>query len=182
MITTGLRVIRGAFRVLWVAGMLALVALVALPHVLGVLDRQLYLVRGGSMDPDIPVGAIVITHDVDPATIRAGDVITFRVGSAAVVTHRVTAVTGGSEVSFSTKGDANEDADPVPVPANAVLGRVEVEFPTVGLVLNALTSTPGMVVILGLFGTLLVGGWFIDELVMTVNSASRRRAPAGQRI
>ena len=180
MLINALRVIRGAFRVLWVAGMFALVALVALPHVLGVVDRQLYIVRGGSMTPNIPIGSLLITHEVDPQTIQTGDVITFRVGTSAVVTHRVSGVSGGSQLSFDTKGDANESADPVPVPADAVLGRVDVELPTLGLVLNTLASTPGMLVVLGIFGSLLIGGWFMDELVSTVSAASRRRAAEGQ--
>jgi signal peptidase I len=169
-----LKVIRGAFRVLWIAGMLVLVSLVALPHVLGALDRQMYIVRGGSMTPQIPIGAMVVTHEVDATAIRAGDVITFRVGTGNVVTHRVTQVTGDSQLAFETKGDANDTEDAVPVPADAVLGRVELDVPTLGFVVNALASTAGMVVILGIFGTLLIGGWFIDELAATVVGTTRR--------
>jgi signal peptidase len=173
MLIKSLRVTRTCFRILWIAGVVALIALVGLPHVLGLLGRDVYVVRGASMSPDIPIGAVVVVDDIDRSAIKPGDVITFRVGTGNVVTHRVTAVNPGPELSFATKGDASNSADPVPVPANAVLGRVEFDVPTVGLIMTTLASTAGMVVVLGLFGALLIGGWFIDELVATVTPGRR---------
>ena len=180
MLVTVLRVVRTAFRVLWVAGLIAVLGLFALPHVLGVVGGEVYVVRGGSMSPDIPIGSIVITDSVDPHSIAVGDVITFRVGSASVVTHRVTAVSGGSQLSFDTKGDANNATDPVPVPADAVLGRVEFSAPSVGLVMTILGTAAGLIVTLAILGALLIGGWFIDELVATVRRPDSRGAAAEQ--
>lgn len=40
-----------------------------------------------------------------------------------LVTHRVVGIAPGSELAFTTKGDANVTADPVPVPARLVRGR-----------------------------------------------------------
>jgi signal peptidase len=150
--------------------------MLALPHVLGVVGGQVYVVRGGSMSPDIPIGSIVITDPVDPHSIAVGDVITFRVGNASVVTHRVTGISGGSQLSFDTKGDANNAADPVPVPADAILGRVEFSAPSVGLAMTILSTVGGLVVAFGILGALLIGGWFIDELEATVRRASSREA------
>jgi len=158
-------VIRAAFRALWVAGVLALLALVAVPHGLDVLDRQTYVVSGASMAPAIPIGSVVVTQPVDAREVEPGDVITFRVGSGKVVTHRVLDVTGGSEIAFATKGDANASADPVTVPAGALLGRVVLAMPVVGLILTVLATTAGTLIALGILATLLLGGWFIDELV-----------------
>lgn len=182
MLIHSLRVTRTAFRILWIAGMVALIALVAMPHLLGVFGRQVYIVRGASMTPEIPIGAVVVVGQVDRTTIQTGDVITFRVGTGNVVTHRVTAVNGGSELSFATKGDASSSADPVPVPADAVLGKVEFDIPAIGLVMTTLASPAGMIVVLGIFGTLLIGGWFIDELVATLVPGNRRGAVAEQAI
>jgi signal peptidase I len=173
-----LRVIRGCFRALWVAGVVAVVSIVAMPHVLGAFDRQMYVVRGASMTPDIALGAVVVVHEVDPAQIRVGDVITFRAGSGVVVTHRVTQVSAGSQLSFATKGDASDAPDPVVVPAEAVVGVVELDVPALGLLLTTLASTGGTVLVLGLLVTLLLGGWFIDELVATVAPLAARRSVA----
>jgi signal peptidase len=178
MLIDSLRVVRTSFRVLWIGGMIALIALVAMPHVVGVFGRQVYIVRGASMSPEIQIGAVVLIDHVDRSQIKTGDVITFRVGSGNVVTHRVTAVLGDSELSFSTKGDASNSADPVPVPADAVLGRVQFSVPAIGLVMTTLSSTAGMIVVFGIFGTLLLGGWFIDELVATLVPGKRRGAVA----
>lgn len=176
MVITALNMLRGAFRMMWLVGISALIALVALPHVLGLLDRQMYVVRGASMTPEIPIGAVIVIREVDARIIQPGDVITFRAGSGTIVTHRVTQVSGGSQLAFSTKGDASQAPDPVVVPAEAVLGRVELHIPTLGLALTVLASTAGMMIVLGLFATLLLGGWFIDELVATVSPLALGRA------
>jgi signal peptidase I len=177
-----LRVTRSAFRVAWFACLGSLIVLVALPTLLGLVGRQMYIVRGASMDPGIPLGAIVVVEHVDPALIASGDVVTFRIGSASVVTHRVLAVTGGSQLSFATKGDANQTADPVPVPGDAVIGRVDFDVPAVGFFLATLATTMGMVVVVAILASLLIGGWFIDDLVATLASSRRRGVVAEQRV
>jgi len=51
------------------------------------------------------------------------------------------------------------------VPAGALLGRVVLAMPVVGLILTVLATTAGTLIALGILATLLLGGWFIDELV-----------------
>src|SRR5215213_3108088 len=84
-------------------------------------------VLSGSMSPGLPVGGMAFVRPVDAATLEPGDVITFQrqPGAPELVTHRVLAVddADGSPV-FTTKGDANEDADLDPVPASAVRGKI----------------------------------------------------------
>ena len=41
----------------------------------------MYIVRGASMTPEIPLGAVVVIHRVAPDGNRPGDVITFRSAS-----------------------------------------------------------------------------------------------------
>lgn len=180
MLVTALQILRTGFRILWIAGLIAIVGLLALPHVLGFMGREVYVVGGGSMSPAVPIGSIVVTESVDPHTIGVGDVITFRVGSAGVVTHRVTGIAGGSQLSFDTKGDANNAADPIPVPADAILGRVAFFAPAVGLVMTVLGTAGGMLVSFGILGALLVGGWFLDELAAAFRPATSRGAVAEQ--
>ncbi|MEY4364690.1 MAG: hypothetical protein RLZZ305_34 [Actinomycetota bacterium] len=105
-----------------------------------VLGREVLLVASGSMSPAIAVGDIVVVG-TDHRAPLAGDVITFRGSSGPLVTHRVVSVgtdRTGSPV-YSTKGDANEDADPTPVPLASVVGTVESVVPT-GRVLSAMTD------------------------------------------
>jgi len=116
-----------------VAGVLGLVLLASTAIALGIAlfpvltGGSALTVLSGSMSPGLPVGAIAFVRPVDPATVEPGDVITFQRAPDApeLVTHRVLAVDASSGVPvFTTKGDANEDADVDPVAASAVQGRL----------------------------------------------------------
>jgi signal peptidase len=104
-------------------------------------------VLSGSMTPGLPVGGMVFVRPVDPATVEPGDVITFqRVPDAPeLVTHRVVSVDNSSGVPvFTTKGDANEDADIDPVSASAVQGKLWFGVPQLGRLSAILHSPKGV--------------------------------------
>lgn len=175
---SALRVVAKAIRLVWLTGIVALLALMTLPHLLPAIGHQMYIVLGGSMQPAIPIGGIVIVDAVDPADILAGQIVTFRAASGTVVTHRVLAVNDTGELSFTTKGDASAAPDPVIVPASAVIGRVAYELPWLGILLTSLGTFSGAVAALGVLGSLLLVGWFADELAATLRPASARRTAA----
>lgn len=91
---------------------------------------SLFRVVTGSMEPSIPVGALLLSKEVEPEEIKTGDVICFRSREAGmlgkVVTHRVTAVLEGPDKSLmlETKGDANLTGDIHFVTQNNLIGRV----------------------------------------------------------
>lgn len=72
-----------------------------------------YVVTGGSMEPTIHKGSLVLVQPVAPSDVRVGDVITF-VQYDQTTTHRVIAITtsANGNLQFKTKGDANVAADP----------------------------------------------------------------------
>lgn len=141
--------------------LIASVVTASVPQVVGA-DHS-YVVRSHSMQPGIDSGDVVIVREVDPATVRAGAVITFRspteagTHSGTVVTHRVIDVIRREDGHyFRTKGDANENPDPVLVPADDIVGRVVLTIPEVGhLLLFAQTKT-GLVTLVILPGSLLL--------------------------
>lgn len=131
----------------------------AVPEAVGA-DRS-YVVLSGSMEPAISPGDVVIVGAVDPASLAVGDVITFqRTADSVAVTHRIVEV-GGSvadgSLSFLTEGDANEDPDPAPVPADAVVGKVVLTLPYIGYVVQFAGTTAGMALLVGVPVVLLVG-------------------------
>src|SRR4051812_32036634 len=70
-----------------------------------------FIVTGGSMEPNIAKGALVLVQPVSPAEVRIGDVITFQQYEQ-TTTHRVIAITEAPQGPvFKTKGDANVVAD-----------------------------------------------------------------------
>lgn len=91
-----------------------------------------YIVTGGSMEPTIHKGSLVIVQPVSPSEVKVGDVITFQQYDQ-TTTHRVTKVAQSAQgLAFSTKGDANTVADPEAKTFPGQVGIVRVVVPVAG--------------------------------------------------
>lgn len=165
MLVHGLRAANLLVRLAWLAGTFALLLLIVVPAVLPVLGRHIYVVRGGSMEPAIPLGSAVVVHAVEPATLLVGEIVTYRTHQGTVVTHRVTGITAAPEVSFQTKGDASSAADPSPIPASEIVGRVEYTLPGLGYFIYILGSGQGAVLAIAILASLLVVAWSTERLL-----------------
>lgn len=80
-----------------------------------------------SMDPTIQGGDLIVCDSTDSSFIKNGDVVSYfdpsKSNSSVIVTHRVSEVTqSNGDLSFKTKGDANNTIDKVPVPASKIVG------------------------------------------------------------
>ena len=99
----------------------------------GLLGVQPAIISGISMEPNLELGDIVVTRDVDPDSIKPGDVIRFQSGEIDVL-HRVVEVRqSAAGPVFITQGDNNNYLDP-PVPASALGGKVVLVLPKLGLI------------------------------------------------
>lgn len=99
---------------------------------------RLVVVLSGSMEPALPVGALIVTEPVDPAHVSVGDIIFYRapIEPDVMITHRVVEVLDGDSPGFRTQGDANEEEDNFIVPAENATGRVRLSVPRVGYILS----------------------------------------------
>ena len=91
----------------------------------------------GSMEPEIPVGSIVVAQEVSDGQVQFDDVVTYQLesGEPQTVTHRVIAVDiVEGEVRYRTQGDANDSIDPEPVRAEQIRGKVIYHVPYLGYV------------------------------------------------
>ncbi|MDQ1075535.1 MULTISPECIES: signal peptidase I [Microbacterium] len=153
-------------------GCSALVALTVLVIfvVPGVTGAQRYSIVGSSMEPTLPLGALVVVRPTDAVDIEVGEIITFqlRSGEPTVATHRVVGVALGGDGArmLRTKGDNNDAADADPVRPEQVRGVVMYSLPLLGYI-NAVI-TPQMqawmlpIVVIGLFcyaGWMFIGAW-----------------------
>src|SRR5919198_4598326 len=110
-----LYLVRKTVSLLGLAACLALAAGVLVPALLG---YQRYVITSGSMTGTYDRGSIVYSKAVPTASLRVGDVITYRpplpAGDSRLVTHRIVWI--GRDRSgaraFRTKGDANLAPDP----------------------------------------------------------------------
>ena len=130
-------------------------ALLIAPSLLG---WERYVIVSGSMTGTYDRGSLVFDEVVPTASLKVGDVITYRpprgAGPHGLVTHRIakisTAPKTGERV-FRTKGDANEVIDPwtftLPDKKQA---RVVAGVPYVGFALAALAQRELRMLIVGL--------------------------------
>ena len=137
-----------------------------------------FVVRTGSMTPDLPPGDLLI--DAPPTgPYRQGDVITFKVQAAPglepVVTHRVYGVNGDQ---IRTKGDANLTPDPGTRTHADVVGEVVRQVPHAGYLLVFLRQPGGLLGVL----TALVALMFSWSMFFGAPSPARNAAdPAGHK-
>ena len=95
-------------------------------------------VTSGSMEPEIPVGGIVVVRKVKPESLKVGDVISFYSNdvdiSGKVNTHRIVEIkqSESGEKIFCTKGDANEYADTAAVFEIDLVGKMIMNLGSVG--------------------------------------------------
>lgn len=107
--------------------------------ILGMLLPSLFasnlaVVLSASMAPGMPVGALALVVAVKPTEVRVGDIVAFSPpwDQDVTVSHRVIEVIDEPELSFVTRGDANEEPDVVPIPAASISGKVLFDIPMVG--------------------------------------------------
>ncbi|MEZ5114750.1 MAG: signal peptidase I [Candidatus Nanopelagicales bacterium] len=86
-----------------------------------------------SMSPRVNPGDVVLAVDVDPATLRAGQVILFRdpENPGRSLVHRIADV--GEDGSLTTRGDHNQSPDAAPVTPDLVEGLARLRVPFAGL-------------------------------------------------
>ena len=93
-----------------------------------------FIVTGGSMEPSIHKGSLVLVQPVSPSEVSVGDVITFQQYDQ-TTTHRVISIGQGTEgLTFKTKGDANVVADPEDKTFPAPVGIARLAVPVAGTI------------------------------------------------
>lgn len=102
----------------------------------GMLGVRPMVVSGPSMKPSLEAGDVVIVNEIDPRSVKVGDIIKFKLGPRFVV-HRVVQIAPTkSGPVFVTKGDNNNVNDP-PITAAQIEGKVILDVPYVGRLTTA---------------------------------------------
>jgi len=149
------------------------VALLVLSSVLPIPGgTKTYVVQSGSMEPAIKTGAVVVV--IPSESYGVGDVITFGRGRAeeTPTTHRVVEARGqGETASFTTKGDANEEADNVAIPVRNVVGKVLFDIPYLGYAVAAAQKPLGFVALVVLPALIII----IDQIQTLIRELRKGR-------
>ena len=135
-----------------------------------------YTVLSGSMEPTYHVGSVIYVAKTDPVNLQEGDPVTYRLSGGTIVTHRIYEVLGEgtSDLSFRTKGDANEDPDSPPLPASAVIGKPLFSVPYLGFVSEFVRQPKGLIVLGGICVAVLILSFAVDALL------TEKKAPPGE--
>lgn len=129
----------------------------------------------GSMEPTIPVGALVISHKTDINEVSVGDVVVFRAkvtaGEEKIITHRVVSrSTTGVNVLLETRGDANPVSDGTLIGSDALIGRVvwySAKKDGVASVIGFLSNKTGFLACI-VFPILVIGGLVLRESIQSI--------------
>lgn len=138
--------------------LLILAVLLIGPKLLGF---QGYAVLSGSMEPDIPVGSIVYDKEVEPETLKTGDVITYQLSDNTLVTHRIISIDANTE-EIITKGDANDVEDGAPVSYSNVVGKMSFSVPLIGYITIYGKTKLGIAAVCGVIVVLLLVNFLPD--------------------
>ena len=141
-----------------------LVVMLAAVRIVGLTP---YTVLSGSMEPTYLVGSIIYVKDIDPQELKEKDPVTYTLDGGTVVTHRIIEVIeedSEDELSFRTKGDANEIVDGGLLAASSVIGKPVFSIPFLGYVASVIQTPQGIVGTAGLCIMLMLINVIVDIL------------------
>ncbi len=150
-----------------------------------VAGHRLYIVLSDSMTPAFRVGSMVAVRPVEAESLKTGDVITFidPAGGTNSITHRIVAVHTVNGLTFTTRGDANNCDDLLPVPAGNIIGKLVLALPYAGYLVAWSRTKVGLIVLVVIPGLLIIGMELKNLLCyaaeMDAKKKKRKKAAAG---
>ena len=119
-----------------------------------------YVVQTGSMEPTIPVGSVCfVNQHISYQNIHTGDIIAFRLGGNATVTHRVMKI---EPDGMTTKGDANHVEDSALVTKQNYVGKTIFWIPEIGNFVRYLRTKQGIIFFIAGAVVLILAGFLLD--------------------
>jgi signal peptidase I len=112
-----------------------------------------YVVMSGSMEPKLKVGSVVIVHSASQYSV--GDIVSFTPPGKTkdTVTHRIVKAEDGV---YSTKGDANEEADLWQISNKNIVGKTEFVIPYLGYLVEFAKKPQGFIFFIIIPATIIV--------------------------
>lgn len=123
---------------------------------------RMLIVQSGSMEPEIKTGSIVLVKEQKSYTY--GDIVTF--GKSEIsgsTTHRIVDIKNTSgEITFITKGDANQAPDREPITRDEILGSVFIIIPYVGYAISFAKTQIGFIFLIVVPATIIIFSEFLN--------------------
>ncbi len=112
-------------------------------------DYSFLIVRSGSMEPGISTGDLIIIKPFQE--YKVGDIISFGRNNKTndSVTHRIYSIeTIDGKINYTTKGDANNAPDQIAVTQQDINGKVILDVPWFGYIIDFAKKPLGFVLII----------------------------------
>ena len=126
------------------------IALAFLLHGFQLFGLTPYSVLSGSMERVYPTGSLIYIKKVDTAELKVDDVITFKMASGSIATHRIIELAKDDSqpgvTLFRTKGDENDIADGERVSEQSVIGTPVFCIPYLGYLAVYMSTPSGRIV------------------------------------
>ena len=153
------------FAVLIIVAGLVAISIIKIPG-----NYKPLVVQSGSMEPKILKGAIVVVKPQQD--YQKGDVITVvePANPKVSLTHRIVTVEEiDGRTFYTTKGDANEDADTEKRPKDNVFGKVLFSVPFLGYPVSFAKTRNGLIILVLIPATLII----YSELISIKNEIQK---------
>lgn len=149
----------------------ALVLAIAIFSIPLFTDIEYRAVRTGSMEPEIPVGSLVMVVPTAAEDIREGDDVTYVTQSNQVVTHRVLEIDRENNI-YTTYGIANgADNKDAPVKYENIIGVAKFHVPAIGPAVIYLNTLSGKIIA----GTVILGLFILSLLLSTIAAGKKQK-------
>lgn len=154
-----------------------LIIIIAVPTVVSILpikdNFELFVVQSGSMAPTIKTGSLTVSKPVENYEI--GDIITYAstYNPKQMITHRIADAEKEGNI-FLTKGDANEDVDPMPVKFENIKGKLLFWVPYLGYPIGFAKTYQGLILLVIIPSTIIVYDEFLSLKKSLFNLAKNR--------
>ncbi len=149
-----------------------LAGLLIIPKLMGYEEMA---VLTGSMEPNYPVGSLIFVKEIDPDQLEVGDVITYRLDSDTVVTHRIVEIDKEAQM-VTTKGDANSSNDGSPVSYSEIVGKAHFKIPYLGYVSMNIKTPKGIMAICGVLIAIILLT-FLPEIFSPEEEEEQKEKP-----
>lgn len=161
---TALRWTRRLLDALLLAAVLTVTVTAGVTLLAPVLGGRALVIGGGSMEPAIDRGALVLSLPAGAEGYALGDVVTVQQGGSTPYTHRIVRLAElNGTPHVETKGDANPGPDPAIVPVAAIVGRIALSLPLLGYVSLGLGTAMGLAGFLALCAMVLILIWVLED-------------------
>lgn len=143
-----------------------------------------FVVLSGSMEPSIKTGSVVFIQ-AKPFGYLVGDTITYsRGGSKDFTTHRVASlIDQNGTIAYTTKGDANNAADPTPVTKSEIKGAVFLTLPYLGYAVSQAKTPYGFILLVIIPATIIIyeelKGLKHETVKMITKKKTKKKPSAG---